>query len=116
MFDRTVEHHRLAMLTHKINESENYYLKPYILPDCKRVLKQLSKYYEILAVDLLNQEVSDEVSPEQKLDEQLGSMQMYFSRYSMRAVFDCESNITEYAINALKELSVSFYHTIKTIK
>ncbi len=31
----------------KIYENENYYIKPYILPDCKRVLKHLSKYYDI---------------------------------------------------------------------
>lgn len=30
-----------------LHSLENYYIKPYIFPDCKRVLKQLSKYYEI---------------------------------------------------------------------
>lgn len=29
------------------NAHENLYKNPYILPNCKRVLKQLSKYYEI---------------------------------------------------------------------
>ena len=31
----------------RIYENENHYIKPYVLPNCKRVLKQLSKYYEI---------------------------------------------------------------------
>ncbi len=78
----------------------------FLSEDGRRISAELSKYFEIIAVDLTDIEATEEQTSAQITAETVNTMQMYFSRYSVRAVINSDSEDAEDIINALESRAI----------